>query len=215
MWWWLACGGPAVVPDRTEAPARVEPKPASDVPKTDTPAAEAPAAPLPPGLPAEVVHEGACPFECCNYNDHWVPSADVPLRAAIDGDPIGTVPAKSTIQGITGTVKVKPGVARVTRAYTLQAEDGSRIQTQPGKLVYTLDNLGEGFANVWYEGKTYQGEAWFLVEPCTDRTSDGCWAETVTAPKQRWWAKVKTATGQEGWIDMDNAAPIGGVDGCG
>jgi hypothetical protein len=221
MWFstWLACGGPAPVPSVPPV-SPVSPTPpiapaAPPVPAATPVAPVPPSDPLPAGLAAEVVQQGACPFECCSYNEHWVLSAAVPLHDAFDGKVISTLPAGTKLTGLTGTVKVVPGVARVTRPHPLPRGDGTSVSAEVGKKVYVLDNLGEGYSNVWYEGATYETEVWFNTgDGCKD-AGDGCWAETITAPRQRWWARVRGPTGQEGWIDMDNAAAIAGVDGCG
>jgi hypothetical protein len=65
--------------------------------------------------------------------------------------------------------------------------------------VYLLHPIGEGFWLVWFKGKAIQ------IAP--DYGGPG--------PSCQWWAKVKTRTGQIGWVLMSGKElAFNNVDAC-
>jgi hypothetical protein len=68
-----------------------------------------------------------------------------------------------------------------------------------GATVYLLHPVGEGFWLVWFQGRIFQTDPMY-VGP---------------GPDYQWWAKIKTRSGQRGWVLMNvNDIPFDHVDMC-
>jgi len=143
--------------------------------------------------PAVFVSKNACPFECCTYRE-WVASRDVPLHDRPRGRVIGLIKKGEHVRAVTGEVITHPEPFRVTKK-----ENG----IPAGATAYLLHPIGEGYWLVWYRSKVVSIEADFYVRG---------------EFKYDWWARVETASGRSGWVQMGSPAvrlPFDNVDACG
>jgi hypothetical protein len=129
--------------------------------------------------PSPFVVPGACPGEGCQYGA-WIAKKTTILYSA----PNGT--------GIFG--RLRPGSKVVATTGELYSWPVARIATkaqpdfQPGDRFFLLWYEGEGYFKAWYHGKTVE----------LDASSDN-----YPYPKQIWWAKIRTDTGQIAWVRAD------------
>jgi hypothetical protein len=143
--------------------------------------------------PAVFVSKDVCPFECCTYRE-WVARTEVQLHDQPQGRIAGHISKGARVKGITGVVITNPLPFRVT-----SQEEG----IPAGATVYLLHPVGEGYWRVWYRGKVVSIEIDYPRHP---------------QPKYDWWAQVKTASGQTGWVHMadpEEGLVFDNVDACG
>ncbi|HEX2205219.1 MAG TPA: hypothetical protein VHG91_18060 [Longimicrobium sp.] len=160
------------------------------------------------------VARGACPFECCRYNDAWAATEAVRAFAAErDTSRVAfTISAGERFTGVTGNVHLdRVGVVVVRRAVDAGRDaEGSPRSFAAGDTVHVLDYLGEDFFRLRHRGRVLEAQRFW------GEVGDTGWdGELVAAPVARWWAKVRDRAGREGWVDMDAAPFIEGVDACG
>lgn len=188
---------------RQNTPAETtDPGIAADNPRaTGDPEAEAPAG----ALEFPLVVEGACPFECCTYGA-WVARAAIDVRTEprMDAEVAFELQPGERFDAPTGSVIVSaPGLARVDGRVQLYAPDGAPgPEVGPGTELTVLEPQAEGFFWVWFEGRRWSTDLGFMDQ--------GRMAGEIVDPAMwRWWVRVRTGSGQAGWI-----APEGGnVDG--
>lgn len=162
------------------------------------------------------VAEGACPFECCTYRE-WRATAEMTVRR----EPSDTAQAAFTLaageafRGLDGRVVVtEPGVVAVRRR--IEPEVPGQPAFTPGDTLYPLDHLGEGWFRVWYRGRTVETSSfsWAPLD-APPATRDSAAAVVLRDPTSEWWARVRNGEGRTGWLRMDGAPFIEGVDACG
>ena len=159
--------------------------------------------------PSTYVDHGACPFECCVYPE-WRTLVDTVLRARPDGQAtvVGRVTAGAAVQGVTGEVHARPV------AFMVRTPHG---RYKPGETLWVYSYLGEGRFKVWHEGAMHEEDLGFSPyggSPggrCAKGTE--CWGELEDELRFRWWVKVRSADGQEGWTDRPEH--FGNKDACG
>jgi hypothetical protein len=165
--------------------------------------------------PEPYVDRGVCPFECCTYTDWWATSQVRVFAAERDTSRVAfSLAPRERFTALTGNVHLTPvGIAVTTDTITLSAGDQSRqVRLEPGDTVYVLSPLGEGTFNFWYRGERYVGEGFWTMMPLSRREAAG---RLVREPASQWWAQVRNAAGQIGWINMTaDGAKIWGTDRC-
>jgi hypothetical protein len=150
--------------------------------------------------PAKVyVSKGACPFECCVYRN-WTALRPLSLLDQPGGRSIARIGDGEPVLAITGEVHTKPLRFRLTEngpyADTVR---GPRQMIPAGSIVYLLHPVGEGYWLVWFRGEA------IAIDP----------AYGGPPPSYQWWAKVKTRTGQIGWVLMSaEDLAFSNVDSC-
>lgn len=151
-----------------------------------------------PKLP--VVDENACPFEGCTFGP-WKVTKDSTLYSAWESNRkiIATLKQGQNVTAITGVhITIKPDVIRITKAVpTLSLRAGDRV------LRYMYH--GEGFADIWANGKwTKEADCSFV----TEKNGDGCGRDCAGIVEQEgikeWWVKVRIESGLIGWVKVDN-----------
>ena len=150
--------------------------------------------------PKVYVSKGACPFECCTYRN-WTALRPLSLLDQPEGRSIARIGDGEQVLAITGEVHTNPLRVRLTQngPYADNNVPGKRSMIPAGSIVYLLHPVGEGFWLVWFKGEA------IAIDP----------AYGGPPPSYQWWAKVKTRTGQIGWVLMsaDDLA-FNNVDAC-
>lgn len=188
------------------------------------PAPEAPSRSYPLIRPAEgdprhppepYVDRGVCPFECCVYRE-WI--AHAPIRAyARERDTTSvafTLAEGERFQALTGNVHLDTiGVAVVRRPVTWKEGPDSIGRFEPGDTVYVLSYLGEDHFRMWHRGRIVED---FRFWPYTDERPSGApEGVLLREPREDWWAQVRNAAGQVGWLHMSaDGDRVGHKDAC-
>jgi len=131
------------------------------------------------------VDKGACPFECCTYQEWTVDKPTVITSAMRDGSPVAFRLKKGEkVTGVTGTViTTRSGIVRVLKNMTL-----GNVRLKRGDNLFLLTYLGEGFSKIWYKGRIFDGDP-----------NDQELFKDIRKPIDIWWVKVKNRRGQTGW----------------
>jgi len=65
--------------------------------------------------------------------------------------------------------------------------------------------LGEGFANIWFNGAWHKGEDCTFV---TEKNGQGCLRDCSAIVTEQgvkdWWVKIKTSDGKIGWVLVED-----------
>jgi len=153
--------------------------------------------------PEHYIAKNACPFECCRFGD-WTVLANTRLVAKPGSDRVvGTALKGSRVTALTGEVHLTPEPVGVLINGHFPKDS----------IVFVLDNLGEGYANVYTNGKIVEAEESY-AEYCF-RPSEACWGETILprVPVAIWWVKIRLPNGVVGWSSQSNR--FGNNDACG
>jgi hypothetical protein len=73
------------------------------------------------------------------------------------------------------------------------SQDFTKIEfsIKPGDVIYVLTSIGEGFYQLWYQGKFFQ-----------DGIDNNESMKILTMPVADWWVKIKNRKGQIGWTKL-------------
>jgi len=144
----------------------------------------------------------ACPFEGCMYRQ-WTARKPAPLYDTWKQErrQVAQIGANEKVTGITGVViTFAPGLIRMDRDLPEQA-------LKQGDTLFTYAYRGEGFSAVWVNGK-YDAEFDISFAKLPNGSGCGgahCAATYVDLGNKAWWAQVRLASGQVGWVAMDAA----------
>lgn len=164
---------------------------------------------------------GACPGECCGYGEWSTTEKTVVYAAALDTEHVlAELPSATNIVGLDGFVYLsRLGSAQATREVRADwdGEAQKHLTIPVNAQVIVLDVFGEGFWRIWYDGRIHQLPVDDSREQATQSENDPARGlALVQAPTSQWWARVQLPLdGRIGWILMDEAPLIKGVDGCG
>jgi hypothetical protein len=154
--------------------------------------------PAEPNVP--VVDHDACPFEGCTFGK-WkvIKAAQVYTSWDSGRSALMTLRPGDEVIGLTGVhVTRKPDRILVKQAIP-------NLGLKPGDIVLRYMNLGEGFANLWFNGAWHKGEdASFVTEKDGEGCVRDCQAIVTQEGAKEWWVKVKTSDGKEGWVLVEN-----------
>ena len=159
-----------------------------------------------------LVRRGACPFECCMYGEWWSDSA-VPVFSVVrDTLQVAfTIPPRTVFRGDSGTVYVT-SLRRVIPLDTLSSDvvQLPGVVFTPADTLYLLQSLGEGSFQVWVNGRSMDVPGFFdpSLYPGVPVRLEGEY-------RSEWWAHATLPDGREGWLRMDTAPLLHGVDACG
>ena len=162
---------------------------------------------LPDSAPAlPLIDFGACPFEGCTFGKWTVTKNSILYDSWERGrQPIGELTKGETVIGLTGVhITNKPDEIRV-----LQAIPG--LGLKPGDTVLRYMYLGEGYANIWANGKYMkETDCTFITEKSGGGCLRDCPAVVQVEGQKEWWVKVKQSSGRIGWVKAE--ANFDGMD---
>jgi hypothetical protein len=143
--------------------------------------------------------EDACPGEGCSLGRLLVTgSSDLLARPEPDAPVVGTVAKGAWVTATDSVAFVAP-----QRGVILSTQRGF----VRGETIYALDSEGEGFVQIWHNGKLEGGF------DTTDRTLVrwDAW-QASTHPRARWWIEIEVRPGVKGWVDPDVLACKNSLD---
>ena len=153
---------------------------------------------------------------CWDYcSPEWKACRTISLRSAASttSQVLGSVQLGDSLQATDGVlIIVRPGVVTFRSAYTY-VKPGDWVEAQavpvdvPDSLTFSRrdtlyiydrdsDGDGQGVWRIWFRGQFY-GVDQFWPFIGTDRSG----ITLVSEPSTQWWARVRTATGLEGWLE--------------
>lgn len=154
-----------------------------------------------PKPPEYFVDRGACPGECCTYGTWRAErSTDLYVAPTAGAKVVGRVAAGSYVEARTGQVHTRAGKFVVRR-------ESPPFRT--GDVIWVYTDLGEGYYRVWRAGEMVTQE--ISVIPSHQNPDD--WGYYDRAPSSRWWVKVRTKGGLEGWTNTPKR--FSGTHSCG
>lgn len=146
-----------------------------------------------PSLP--VVDLNACPFEGCTFGKWTVIKKSV-LYTSWKADRVaaGNLSKGEPVVAITGVhVTWKPDRIRVV-------QEIPDLGLKPGNVILRYMYQGEGFANIWANGKYMDSaDCSFITEKSGDGCSRNCKAVVEEDGVKEWWAQVQSSSGKTGW----------------
>lgn len=152
---------------------------------------------------APYIEKGVCPYEYgCDFTK-WV-ATDQTKAYFIDGDTTNVaflIEANDSLTFVSGNMYIEQvGIAILYRKY-----DKFLI----GDTVYVLSYTGEGFYDIWHNGKFSNVEGFWNEDP--PPTNKHFHAKLVVPPKMTWWVKLTNSENKSGWIPIINTCPTGGA----
>jgi hypothetical protein len=113
--------------------------------------------------------------------------------------PIGRLTKGEIVKGITGVhITKKPDRIPVFQAIP-------ELGLRPGDVILRCMYLGEGFANIWANGKCVKEIDCTLV---SEKRGGGCLRDCPAVVEEdgvkEWWVQVKASSGKIGWTKVDN-----------
>lgn len=160
-------------------------------------------------LPKIYIDKGACPFECCVYRN-WTVKKDTPLFENPNGKRIiGKVKKGEIVKALTGEVHTKPQLFKVVFKYK---------EYRVGDELYILTYLGEGYNKVWFKGKIFNEDLFFIHNAAVEYTgcqnpSEKCWGKLMDQKNSVWWIQIQLKNGKKGWTK--ESQNFGNMDACG
>ena len=151
-----------------------------------------------PALP--VIDLDACPFEGCTFGK-WKVKKDSTMFSSWRDErtEIARLKAGDDVTGVTGVhITRKPDRILVKQALP-------ELGLTPGDIVLRYMYLGEGFANLWFNGAWHkQQDATFITEKDGESCLKDCSAMVTEEGVKQWWVQVKTADGKTGWVLVED-----------
>jgi hypothetical protein len=166
--------------------------------------------PTPSGPPMPYLDRGACPFECCTYQDWTATQVTAVLKERRSTSAVlFALKAGDKAHAVTGVVVTTvPGIIKIHEAITV-GEKGHEIRLRPGDRVYMLHYQGEGFGLFWFNGSPFSDQFWSDDLGMVPGTSA---FEVIQLPRTIWWIKIRNSLGQTGWTQ--HPEHYDGADGC-
>ena len=133
---------------------------------------------------------GACPFECCLYRQ-WTANKNITLyKQMSEKSAIAfRIKRREKVTGMTGVVITsEAGTVKALKDFTFPE---SKTPIKAGEIFYILTYYGEGYYQVFYNGKYFMEEVF-----------DQDHMKVLSNPKTVWWAKIKNRKGQIGWTKL-------------
>ena len=144
-------------------------------------------------------YDGACP------RDVWRVTRQMLLLAGAND----SAPQIGLLESGEDLVPIKTET-HVTGSQLIAIKDHGKFFV--GDVFYLLDSQAEGFYRVWHYGDVFIIDATGInLDDRTNRCErdEMCWASGNRYPTERWWSKIRRASGEEGWV----REPIRNLDG--
>lgn len=157
--------------------------------------------------PALFVDVGGTIGECATYGKWWTEGPLTVYAAERDTSRVAytlkahegfTAETGNVITTAYGTAIAPPGAS----AYT---EAGQQVPMAVGEKLQLIHYVGEGAWAVRRNGRTEQVDLSMVMAD----------AKGFKRPEVEWWAQVRNREGQVGYLPVDRAKRLYGVDGCG
>ena len=162
------------------------------------------------------IRANVCPFECCTYQPWQAKNKIAAYERARDTTHlVFTVDSGEAFEGVTGNIYIdRFGIVDVLQRTPAIRDTPGTTWFAPGDVLYMLDELGEGFANVlWRDSVVVVEMFWHSPSDTAGRGAE-VWGVVRQTAVEEWWALVRSRDGREGWIDM-GIARMRGIDACG
>lgn len=141
-----------------------------------------------------------CPFEGCVYRE-WTARKEMPVFDTLPeaSRQTGTLRKGEKVTALGGAVIIyRPGLIHVDR-------DVPESGLKRGDSILTYTDLGEGYSQVWVNGRFYdEFDVSFAKLP--DGTGCGgahCAATYLDIGKKAWWAQLRLKSGAIAWVNME------------
>ncbi len=154
-------------------------------------------APRPPRLP--LVDENACPFEGCTFGKWIVKQNTATYSTWKEGrKPAVALRKGEIVTGLTGVhLTLQPDRIQVLQPIP-------ELNAVPGEIILRYMYRGEGFADIWVNGKFYREyDCSFIAERMDGGCSRNCQARVVSDGRKEWWVQVRSAPGAVAWVKVD------------
>jgi hypothetical protein len=116
-------------------------------------------------------------------------------RRSVSSPVVFSVTVHEKVTALTGLVATtSAGIVRFPRG----AEIGD-LKLKDGDEAYLLTYQGEGHYRIWFKGHSYAEAPSICSE--NNRASD-CIGSLVKQAEHTWWARIRNAKGQIGWVAM-------------
>jgi hypothetical protein len=141
-----------------------------------------------------------CPREYCTYGE-WTAQWNMKAYGArsFKSRVVFTVKADEKVTAITGTIAT---TSAGTVPFMRDVEIGT-ARPKAGDTAYLLTYQAGALWTVWFKGQAHRD-----VGPiCEDYVSGDCVGLIVKPPIHIWWAQIRNAKGQIGWVAIDDDAP--------
>lgn len=156
---------------------------------------------LTPPIPFEDL--GACPFEGCVYRDWTARQVVTVHETRRPGAPVVyRLQPGDVATALTGVViTVKPGRAQVRTPTRIVTSDGE-IAIGPGRTLFLLTPLGEGYMKVWFNGRYYRdADITSFYDPACETQPDRCNGRVIEPTQTEWWIQLRNRDGRVGWTN--------------
>jgi hypothetical protein len=160
-----------------------------------------------PGLP--IANDGSKLGECIQMGK-WTTQGPTKVYAKA-GDRttvVATLPARSVVTGQESRLLTTSlGMVKMPTPHPVYDADHNVVGTlKKGDVAQVVYYEGEGYYQVIFQDRLLDAEL-------TDLQNGSSSLKGGTDPKIEWWVKVKTKTGQVGWVNADES-PMKGMDKC-
>ena len=145
---------------------------------------------------------GICPLEYCAYG-RWTAQATMSAHAtrSLKSPVVFTVRPHRKVTALTGLLATTTaGIVRFPRDVEL-----GTLKVRAGEDAYLLTYEGEGMYRVWFKGQSYT-HAGPICDETLGRVRE-CVGSILKMPTHEWWARIRNAKGQVGWVDMSYEHP--------
>lgn len=148
--------------------------------------------------PIPYIIKNACPGEGCNFGKKVAQrSIDVYGKEGDASEIVFALKPYDTYVAMSGDVYItRAGVVKVTAPVVLYGE--TQPTFNPDDTAYLLLEYGEGRADVWFKGRTYENIDEFWSIP--GDAGSGYKGYLTMGPQSSWWVYVRNEDGRTGWI---------------
>ena len=165
-------------------------------------------------LEIPVVMTRVCPFECCTYTK-WTALTNIEVyQNPQDSTLLFNISKGEEFKAVTGNVYITdPGLVIAKKKFVI-SDSSPNWEVQSNDTLYILDYEGEGYFNVFFQGKYASVSDHYWYNRHVDEPDETEFAKQIRTAKTEWWVKIIDSKNKEGWIFMKQAQ-VTGSDACG